>query len=106
MQKSCPWEVDTPTYHFRVQINFGIHNIQWNGLEPFHYYDAQQDISNNLLSDPNGDRMQKLCALEIDVPTYHFMVHKMVSILSYNFMFSVHLTQMNGVGLFHYCISR
>jgi hypothetical protein len=37
---------------------------------------SQTDLSNKLLSTPNGDRMQKLCPWEVDVSTTPIGAHK------------------------------
>ena len=34
------------------------------------------DLTNELLSAPNGDRMQKLCPLEVDISTTPIEAHK------------------------------
>ena len=49
-------------------------------LGPFHYCTPQQDLSNNLLNDPNGDHMQKLRPQEVGIPTYHLGARKIVGV--------------------------
>ena len=50
------------------------------GVGHFHYCATQQDLSNGLSSDPNGDRMQKLHPCEVNVKTFHFGVNKIVGV--------------------------
>ena len=63
------WDVDIPTYQFRINKNFGIsssremfrvHPNQKNYLGTFNYFVSLNVLPNGLLSDPNGDSMQKL----------------------------------------------
>ena len=109
MLKLPPHEFDVPTYHFNVHMTIGIsyielmfrvHNIQRNGVGPSNYFSPLEELSNGLLSDPNGYHMQMLRPQEVDVPTYHFMVHKIVEISSCRVMFRVKCNQINGVFLF------
>jgi hypothetical protein len=80
MQKIHPREVDVPTYHFEVNKNviilsdmvmFRVHHGLKHVLFPFHYFTPRWYLSNDLSSNPNRDRMQKLRHWEVDVPTYH-----------------------------------
>ena len=49
-----------------------VHYRLRNGLDTFHYFFPLWDLSNSLLSDPNGYRMQKLFPKQVDVPSYYF----------------------------------
>ena len=58
-------------------------------LFPLEYYTHWWYLSKGLSSDQNEDHMKKLCPWEVDVPTYHFVVHKIIGISSSRFMFMV-----------------
>lgn len=62
---------------------------QMHGVDHFHYYFVRREIFNGLFSDPNWDCMQNLCPRVVDVPTYHFRVHKTIGISSSRAMFMV-----------------
>ena len=57
-----------------------VHPRQRNNVVPFSNFVPQQDLSNHLFSDPNRDCMQMFCSQEVDVPTYYFVVHKLLMI--------------------------
>ena len=59
-----------------------------------------------MFCDTNKDRMQKQCPQEVDVPTYHFVVHKTICTSSSRVMVLVHSKQMNYVVPFNYCITQ
>ena len=44
--------------------------------------------------------MQKLCAQEANVLTYHLQVHKAIGISTYRVMFMVHHSYIHGVETF------
>ena len=46
--------------------------------------------------------MQTLCPKEVDVPAYHFVVHKTIGFSSSSVIFIIHCIQWNHVGHFHY----
>ena len=46
----------------------------------FKHCTPRGDLSNGLSSDPNRDRMQKLCPQEVGLPIYHFGVNKTVGV--------------------------
>lgn len=110
IQKLCTQEVNIPTYDFRVQkivdasyysVMFRVNSIYRNGVWPFHYHVSQWKIQNNLVSDWNKDRMQKVRTREVDVQTYHINVYKIVGFSYYRVMFRVHYIQIKGVVSFH-----
>ena len=49
----------------------------------FRHCTPWRDLSNGLLSEPNRDRMQKLCPREVGLPIYHFEVNKIVGVSSF-----------------------
>lgn len=115
MQKLDTWEVDVPTYHFKVRKYFCIsyyrvmlreHYIVRNDVGYFHYFVHWSDLSSGLSSDQNEDHMQKLCPQEIYLATYQFMVQKIVCISSSRVMYRVHVRWRHGVSPFHYCSPR
>lgn len=70
MQKLGPLEIDIQTYVFKVhkgvgfqyfKVMFRVHNTQRNGVVSSHYFTPRWDLSNGLLSNPNGYHMQMLC---------------------------------------------
>ena len=60
-----------------------------SSMGPFHYCTPRKYFSNDLLSDPKGDHMQKLCSLEVGIPTYHFRACKTVGVSSSRVFFRV-----------------
>ena len=87
MQMLHPQEANIPTYNFKVhkyifvsssRVIFSAHTSRRHGLGPFHYCVCWQDLSKFLSRDPNGASMQMLHPLEVSVPTYHFVVRKVV----------------------------
>lgn len=59
---------------------------QRDGVGPSNYCSPRWDISNSLLTNPNGDSIQKLQPQETDVPTYHFYVNKTIGVWFSRFM--------------------
>ena len=56
----------------------------------FFYFYPRPYLSNYLLRNPNEDHMHMLHARDVDVPTYHFKVHKIVHVSSSRVIFIVH----------------
>lgn len=96
IQKFHPWEINGPTYHFGVHKTISVHDIQRKVVIPFFYCFTEINLSNGVLSGPNKDRTKNLLPSEVDIPTYHFRVHKIVGILFYRFLFKVHYSQSHG----------
>ena len=76
------------------------------GVGPFYYFTPQHDLSNGLSSDPNEYRMKTLQPGEVDMPTYHFKVHKTIGTSSYRLMLRVHPTKRSFFGAFHCCVPQ
>ena len=113
MQKLCQRESNAWAYYFRFQkivgvsyyrVILSVHYILRHREVPLHYFTSWQGHSNDLLSDPNRDHMQKLCPRELEVETYHFGVNKFVGISHPRFIFGVKCFLRNGVG--HFRISH
>lgn len=111
MQTLHPYEIDLPTYHLWVTKTIGVSSTpvmfmldcgQRYGLGNFIYFNPHQDLSNNIFSDPNGDCMQNLFPQEVEVQTYHFVVHIIVRISSSRIMFRVKHIQMHCLHHFLY----
>ena len=94
------------TYHYGLHKNIGIsyymvmfkvHYRLSQCLGTFHYFSPFLVFSNDLSSNPNRDRMQKLCPKEFDVPTYHFNVHNTICIWYFRAMLRVHFAWTHGV---------
>ena len=79
--------------HHRIRHDVGL----------FDYCTSQGDLSNSLRNDPNKDHMKMLRPQEVDVPTYHFVVHKTIGISYSRLIFRVNYIQMHVLGTFHYC---
>ena len=65
-----------------------------------------QYTSNGLSKDQNKDHVQNLCHHEVDVPTYHFWVNKIVGFSYSRVMFRVDHIKRNGIGPFKYLAPR
>lgn len=102
MQKLGCREVDVASYHFKVNKTLGV-SFYRNSLVPFPYCSLHKYLSNGLSSDLNLDRMKKLCPREVDIPTYHFCIHKPISVSSYRVMSRVYFRLRYHVGHFLYC---
>ena len=92
IQKLHMCEASIPTYYVGVQklacvsyvrVMFRKNPSKINFLGPFSYCVPWQGLSKGFLIDPNRDRMESLCPQEVDVPTYHFKVHKTIIVLFY-----------------------
>lgn len=81
---------------------FRVHRIWRHGVFPFHYFIYQWGLSNGLSFYPKRHHIQNLLKQNVDIPTYHFRVHKTVGVSYSRFMFKVHCIYMNGVHHFHY----
>ena len=111
MQKLRPWEVDILANFFGFHKNIGVsyyrvfslQHIWRHVFSTFHYFSPCWILSNGLSRYPNGDRIKKLCASKLDVPTYHIKVHKIVCISYYTIIFRVHCNQRDSVCPFHCC---
>lgn len=111
MQKSQPWEVDVPTYHFGLHqtigvssymVMFRVHSRQGHAIGPFHYNYPRKYLSNSLSSHPNEYFMQKLCPQDVYLGTYYFGVHKKFRVSSPRFIFNINYSQKHKVDHFHY----
>lgn len=99
LKKLCPREVDILTYHFVVHKNVGVSyskvifrvcSNKRHGIGTLQYFTPPRYLSNCLLSEQNGYRMQTLCPLNVHVATFHSRVHKIIGI-SYSIVtFRVH----------------
>lgn len=98
-KRYAPGEVDLETYHIRVhktirvsycRVIFSVHHTQNHGVVPIHYFTLHWGLSSSLLINPCKDGMQKLRPRELDIPTYHFRVHKNVGISSCIVIFREH----------------
>ena len=111
MKHLFPCEIDIPIYCFRLnnflgkssyKVMFRIHYTWRHGVCPFHCSSPQWDLLSDLSRNPNGDRMQKLCPMEVDIATYHIEVPKIIGVLSSRVMFRVHDSWSDHVVPFNY----
>ena len=111
MQKWFPWEVEVLAYHIDIHkivgvsyssIMIRVHLFQIQCVVPFYYFSSWWDLSNGLVRNQNGDRMEKLCHNEVDVLAYYFRVHRTLLVSSSSFIFRVHDIWGNHVWDFHY----
>ena len=91
------WTYQLSTLRFRKMLLFHIivtylGYIVYKGMVKviFVILFSQQDLFNGLSSEPNRDPMQNVCPWEVDIPTYHFKVHKIVCVSSSSVIFRAH----------------
>lgn len=111
-EKLQPQEFDIPTYYFGVPKNVGISSTMiifrvernWrHGIGPLHYSTPWWYLSSGLSSNPKKYCVKTIHPREVEVPKYHFKVHKIVGISSWRVMFMGKHSWRHGVGNFHYC---
>lgn len=111
MQNLHAWEVDAPTYHFKVNkyvgdsssiIMFRVHYVKIHGEIPFHDCTPQQYLPNNLSSDENRDHIKKLRIQVVYVPTYHISIDKSIGISSSRVILKLQHILRHGVFSFFY----
>ena len=114
MNKFHTLEDDLPTYHSSVhkivgisssRVLFMVHHSQRNGGGPLHYSTPRKDILKGLLNEPNVDHFKILFLQEVDIPTYHFSIHKNIGISSSRIMHRLHDKSSHSVGNFFYFAS-